>query len=361
MAEQTLPPNGVRDAAVFLLSLGEEAAAEVLKHLGAKDVQRIGAAMSEVGQLSRVQVTQTLDRFLQEVETQVSVGVGADEFIRTMLTKALGEDKASGLIDRILFGRSSKGLEMLKWMDARGVADNIRNEHPQTIAVVLAYLDADQAAEVLGRLPENVRPEVVARIATLDGVQPSALSQLDDVIERQFSGKVATRTASLGGAKAAANIRAAVDARTNPDTVIVARTDARAQFGIKEAIGRACRYAEVGADVIFVEAPQSVEEIEQIAAQVEAPLLLNLVPGGLTPKVEHKLLAELGYRIAIHPGAALATVVPAVAEALRGLMGQTPRLETTADPAGFFDLLGLGSWNKLGERYREIDHVGLPR
>ncbi len=206
MAEQTLPPNGVRDAAVFLLSLGEEAAAEVLKHLGAKDVQRIGAAMSDVGQLSRVQVTQTLDRFLQEVETQVSVGVGADEFIRSMLTKALGEDKASGLIDRILFGRSSKGLEMLKWMDARGVAENIRNEHPQTIAVVLAYLEPDQSAEVLGRLPENVRPEVIARIASLDGVQPSALNQLDDVIERQFSGKVATRTASLGGAKAAANI-----------------------------------------------------------------------------------------------------------------------------------------------------------
>ncbi len=206
MAEQPLPPNGVRDAAVFLLSLGEESAAEVLKHLGAKDVQRIGAAMSDVGQLSRLQVTQTLGRFLQEVETQVSVGVGADEYIRSMLTKALGEDKASGLIDRILFGRSSKGLEMLKWMDARGVADSIRNEHPQTIAVVLAYLDPDQSAEVLGRLPENVRPEVIARIASLDGVQPSALNQLDDVIERQFSGKVATRTASLGGAKAAANI-----------------------------------------------------------------------------------------------------------------------------------------------------------
>ena len=206
MAEQSIPPSGVRDAAVFLLSLGEEAAAEVLKHLGAKDVQRIGAAMSDVGQLSRTQVSETLGRFLTEAETQVSVGVGADDFIRSMLTKALGEDKAAGLIDRILFGRSSKGLEMLKWMDSRGVADNIRNEHPQTIAVVLAYLDPDQAAEVLSRLPENVRPEVVARIATLDGVQPSAMTQLDDVIERQFSGKVATRTASLGGAKAAANI-----------------------------------------------------------------------------------------------------------------------------------------------------------
>jgi len=206
MSNQATAAGGVRDAAVFLLSLGEEAAAEVLKHLGAKDVQRIGAAMSDVGKLSVTEVSTTLGRFLKEVETQVSVGVGADDYIRSMLTKALGEDKASGLIDRILFGRSSKGLEMLKWMDSRGVADNIRNEHPQTIAVVLAYLEPDQAAEVLGRLSDSVRPEVIARIASLDGVQPSALSQLDDVIERQFSGKVATRTASLGGAKAAANI-----------------------------------------------------------------------------------------------------------------------------------------------------------
>jgi 2-methylisocitrate lyase-like PEP mutase family enzyme len=156
------------------------------------------------------------------------------------------------------------------------------------------------------------------------------------------------------------SLQAALEARIDPDTVIVARTDARAQFGIKEAIARACRYAEVGADVIFVEAPQSVEEIEQIAAVVEAPLLLNLVPGGLTPKVEHNLLAELGYRIAIHPGAALAAVVPAAAEALGDLVDQTPALDATADPAGFFDLFGLGAWNKLGERYREIDHVGLP-
>lgn len=205
-SEQSTAAGGLRDAAVFLLSLGEESAAEVLKHLGAKDVQRIGAAMSDVGQISRNQVSATLGRFLQEVETQVSVGVGADDYIRSMLTKALGEDKATGLIDRILFGRSSKGLEMLKWMDARSVAENIRNEHPQTIAVVLAYLEPDQSAEVLSRLSDSVRPEVIARIASLDGVQPSALSQLDDVIERQFSGKVATRTASLGGAKAAANI-----------------------------------------------------------------------------------------------------------------------------------------------------------
>ncbi len=206
MSEPATPPLGTRDAAVLLLSLGEQSAAAVLKHLGAKDVQKIGAAMSDVGPLSRAQVGKTFERFLEEVETQASIGVGTDEYIRTMLTQALGEDKATGLIDRILFGRSSKGLEMLKWMDSRGVAENIRLEHPQTIAVILAYLEPDQAAEVLGRLAENARAEVLARIATLDGVQPSALTRLDEVIERLFSGNTATRTATLGGPKAAAGI-----------------------------------------------------------------------------------------------------------------------------------------------------------
>jgi flagellar motor switch protein FliG len=206
MAEPAKPAAGTRDAAVLLLSLGEQAAAEVLKHLGAKDVQRIGAAMSEVGKLSQVEVNGTFARFLEEVETQASIGIGTDDYIRTMLTQALGADKATGLIDRILFGRSSKGLEMLKWMDARGVAENIRLEHPQTIAVILSYLEPDQSAEILSRLAENTRADVLARIATLDGVQPSALTHLDEVIERLFSGNTATRTATLGGPKAAANI-----------------------------------------------------------------------------------------------------------------------------------------------------------
>jgi len=206
MADPAKPAPGIREAAVLLLSLGEQSAAEVLKHLGAKDVQKIGAAMSEVGQLALVEVNRTLEHFLQEVETQASIGVGTDEYIRSMLTQALGADKATGLIDRILFGRSSKGLETLKWMDARGVAENIRLEHPQTIAVILAYLEPDQSAEVLARLAENTRADVLARIATLDGVQPSALTHLDEVIERLFSGSTATRTASLGGAKAAASI-----------------------------------------------------------------------------------------------------------------------------------------------------------
>jgi flagellar motor switch protein FliG len=204
MTEATQP--NVRDAAVLLLSLGEQAAADVLKHLGPKDIQRIGAAMSAVGPLTVNQVSGTLSTFLNEVEIQASVGLGSDDYIRNTLNRALGEDKAAGLIDRILFGRSSKGLEMLKWMEAREVADHLRNEHPQTIAVVLAYLDSEQSASVLGRLSDSIRAEVLARIATLDGVQPSALNRLDELIERQFSGKDSTRTTSIGGPKAAASI-----------------------------------------------------------------------------------------------------------------------------------------------------------
>ena len=150
-------------------------------------------------------------------------------------------------------------------------------------------------------------------------------------------------------------LQAAIEARRDPDTVIIARTDARAPLGIEEAIRRAHRYAQLGADVIFVEAPRSVEEIEQIAAQVDAPLLLNIVPGGLTPEIDHARLAELGYRIAIHPGVALAAIVPAAVQALSGLRERTPSLDAPASPEGFFDLFGLVTWDELGQRYSD-DH-----
>ena len=136
-----------------------------------------------------------------------------------------------------------------------------------------------------------------------------------------------------------------------PDTVIIARTDARAPLGIEEAIRRASRYAQLGADVIFVEAPQSVEEIERIAAEVDAPLLVNVVPGGRTPEIAQARLAELGYRIAIHPGVTLAAVVPAAIEALNKLRETTSSLSDAASPESFFDLFGLSAWMQLGQRY----------
>jgi flagellar motor switch protein FliG len=198
--------SGAERAAILLLTLGEQEAAQVLKHMGAKEVQRIGAAMAQLSNVSREEVHSVIAEFTASVETQTSVGIGADEFLRKVLVDALGPGKAESVIDRINIGRNSKGLEALKWMDSRAVAELIRQEHPQIIAIVLAYLEADQAAEVLSMLPDSVRPEVIARVALLDGVQPTALSELDDIIEKQFAGKSTSKTSVLGGAKAAANI-----------------------------------------------------------------------------------------------------------------------------------------------------------
>src|SRR4029450_2173439 len=160
--------NGTERAAILLQSLGEQEAAEVMKHMGAKDVQRIGAAMTQLQNISRAEVSDVLNNFTTTVENQTSLGVGVDDYLRKVLIGALGEDKASGVIDRILFGRSSKGLEALKWMDARAVAELIRQEHPQIISIVLAYLDADQSAEILQLFPDWLRADLILRIAALD-------------------------------------------------------------------------------------------------------------------------------------------------------------------------------------------------
>jgi flagellar motor switch protein FliG len=169
-------------------------------------VQRIGAAMAKLTNVSKEEVHTVITDFASSVESQTSVGVGAEDFLRKVLVDALGQEKASSIIDRISIGRSTKGLEALKWMDARAVAELIRLEHPQIIAIVLAYLEPDQSAEILTCLPANVRSDIMVRIATLDGVQPSALSELDDIMEKTFAGKGTARTSALGGAKAAANI-----------------------------------------------------------------------------------------------------------------------------------------------------------
>jgi flagellar motor switch protein FliG len=198
--------SGVDRAAILLLALGEQDAAQVLKHLGAKDVQRVGAAMAQLSSVSREEVSGVLSNFSSTVEQQTSFGVGNDEYIRKVLVEALGADKAGNVLDRILRGRSSRGLEALKWMEPRAVADMLRQEHPQIVSIVLSYLDSDQAAEILTAMPEGLRADVLMRIATLDGVHPSALNELDEVLEKQFAGNNTGKSAGLGGPKVAADI-----------------------------------------------------------------------------------------------------------------------------------------------------------
>jgi flagellar motor switch protein FliG len=230
MAESSPKMNGTERAAVLLLTLGEASAAQVLKHMGPKEVQKVGAAMATMTNVPRDQVTGVLESFTETVQEQTALGVGAEDYIRTVMVEALGEDKAKGLMDRILLGSSTKGLEALKWMDARAVAELIRLEHPQIQAIVLSYLDNDHAAEVLKFFPERNRHDVLLRIATLDGVQPSALQELDEILERQFSGNQNVQSSSVGGIKAAADILNFVDSSIEGE-IMESIKDADAELG----------------------------------------------------------------------------------------------------------------------------------
>jgi len=198
--------SGVQRAAVVLLSLGEAQAAEVLKHMSAKEVQKLGVAMTSVSGVSRESVGKVIDQFVDTLAQPSGLGSGADEYVRAVLVQALGEERASGLIDRILLGRNTSGLDTLKWMEPRAIADLVRNEHPQIIAIVMAHLESDQAAEALKCLPDRVRADVLLRIATLDGIPPNALNELNDVMARQFAGAQNLKSSSVGGVKVAANI-----------------------------------------------------------------------------------------------------------------------------------------------------------
>ncbi len=202
------PLNGVERAAILLLSIGEEDAAEVMKHLGPREVQKLGATMAKLNSVTRDQVEGVLRSFCELAESQTSLGLEAEDYIRSVLVKALGEDKADSLVDRIMLGKSSKGIESLRWMEPRAIAEMIRLEHPQIISIVLSFLESDQAAEVLAALPENTRTDIMLRIATLEGVQPNALAELDEILERQFSGGGAgnLKSSNVGGIKKAADI-----------------------------------------------------------------------------------------------------------------------------------------------------------
>jgi flagellar motor switch protein FliG len=198
--------SGLERAAIFLLALGESDAAAILRHMGPKEVQDLGMAMAGLTQVSTTQMQEVMRVFVDNIRLQTSLGVNSDEYIRNVLTSALGPDKAAGIIDRILLGKNSKGLEQLKWMDPRAIHELIRLEHPQIIAIVLSFLENDQAAQVLTGFSDRQQADIIMRIATLDGIQPAALQELDQILETQFSGNSNVNSSALGGVKTAANI-----------------------------------------------------------------------------------------------------------------------------------------------------------
>ncbi len=198
--------SGVEDAAILLMSLGEEEAAEVFKHLAPKEVQRLGETIARMKAVSRERLEGVIDRFVSLASAESVLVPDTDEYVKAVLRKALGEDKANLLIDRILQGSDISGIESLKWMDAQSVAELLRNEHPQIVAAILVHLEFDQAADILKQFGERQRNEVMLRVATLDGIQPAALKDLNDVLSKVLAGGERTRKSSLGGVKPAAEI-----------------------------------------------------------------------------------------------------------------------------------------------------------
>ena len=198
--------EGIQKSAVLLLSLGEEGASEVFKFLGPREVQKLGVAMSNLKNVNRDKVATVLDEFRSRAEEKTTLGMDSGEYIRAVLKKALGDDKAANLIDRILHGGDTSGIEGLKWMDSPAVAELIRNEHPQIIATILVHLDREQACEILGLFTDRLRNDVLLRIATLDGIQPAALRELNDVLTKLLSGSNNLKKSPMGGVRAAAEI-----------------------------------------------------------------------------------------------------------------------------------------------------------
>jgi flagellar motor switch protein FliG len=206
MAASKNDETGVEDAAILLMSLGEEEAAAVFKHLAPKEVQKLGETIARMKSITRERMDGVLDRFGTEAQSQHVLVQDTDEYVKAVLRKALGEDKANLLIDRILQGSDVTGIESLKWMDASSVAELLRNEHPQIVAAILVHLDFDQSSSVLKSFTERQRNEVLIRIATLDGIQPSALKDLNEVMSKVLAGGEKLKKASLGGVKTAAEI-----------------------------------------------------------------------------------------------------------------------------------------------------------
>ncbi|MDH3589761.1 MAG: flagellar motor switch protein FliG [Gammaproteobacteria bacterium] len=204
MSEAAL--TGAQRAAVFLMSLNEEEAAEILRHMSSEEVQKVGSAMTNLSRVSQMQLSKVVTQFNDNVEDRTSLGVGVDDYVRRLLTNALGAKRARSLLDRILQRPESTGLESLDWMETGAILQMIDGEHPQITAIVLAHLDGDRAAEILNTFDEELRNEVFMRIATLDDIQDSALQELEAVMSRHAEPGAGGKSSSVGGLKVAAEI-----------------------------------------------------------------------------------------------------------------------------------------------------------
>jgi len=194
-------------AAVLMMALGEADAAEVIKFLSPREVNRLSGAIARLNKVPKNTVENVMGEFVARIRDETAIGLGVTEYLRNALGKALGEERASALLERIMNGGDSAGIEAVKWEDPRVVAEMIREEHPQIIAMILAYVEPEQAQDVMQALPDGVIEQVIPRLATLEVIPPSAVRELNEALEDQLAGESQqVRLSNVGGIKAAAEI-----------------------------------------------------------------------------------------------------------------------------------------------------------
>ena len=196
--------TGTQKSAILMMLLGEEEASEIIRNLSPKEVQHLGSAMYSVQGLDQDTVNKVLDEFLNIIKQQTSLGLGSDSYIRNVLTKALGTDKAQSVLGRITPTSSNRPIEILDWMDARAIAEMVLDEHPQIISLIISYLEPSVGADVMNMLPVDLQADVIRRVATLETVQPDALRELEMVMQQKFAANTSLRASQVGGVKAAA-------------------------------------------------------------------------------------------------------------------------------------------------------------
>jgi len=277
--------SGEEKAAILLRAIGEDAAAQVMRHLEPKDIRKVGIHMAELSNITREQETEVMQDFHTSAG-QGTIGFEGKEYIKAILSKALGNEKAAHIMDSFT-SASYPGLETLKWLDARMVSQLVKVEHPQTIAVVLAHLDPEQAGQVLSALPEHLRADVSQRLATMEEVQPDILQHLSDALQEALKGSSGPRALTIGGAKMMAEIMTRLD-KTMEGTIMSKLTERDATLA--ETI-RSLMF--VFDDLVKID-DRGMQELLKEVSKEELPLALKAA----APDVVEKVLRNMSSRAA---------------------------------------------------------------
>lgn len=279
--------EGADRAAILLLGLGEDIAARVLKHLEPRQVQKVGVAMTELASINQMQIESVVADFLKTTESAMTIDINSEEYVRKMLLTAVGEEKAMSFLERILSKEDESGLSRLQWLDAKTVADLIRQEHPQIIATILTYLDPEQAAEVLMILPEERRVDLVLRMSSIESVTPEALEQVGKTIEEQLEGKKSKSTAPIGGVKSVADMINYLDS-TIESAVLE---------GIKEANAELCEQITEKMFVFENISDMDDRSVQTLLRDVQTDVLLIALKGA-DEAVKNKIFTNMSKRAA---------------------------------------------------------------